>query len=221
MGEAKQRRAHCAYCGAPKVSDDHVPPRNLFSVDKTNLLTVPACHEHNGKRSELDEKFRNYVMSRVGGETPATQLLFGSMVRGITRNKKLHRWNPDLSRFEAKIESDAFKPMIEWITRGLYWHVYKERLPLDIQMRIAQLRIGEWLPEFVSDMNRLRVGGDQFLYAYNRMDDHPTVSLWVYVFHRRLVAMAMTDVALSEKLIAEAQAQEEGAAQGSQRCYST
>jgi hypothetical protein len=209
MGESKQRRAHCAYCGSPKESDDHVPPRNLFSAGKTNLITVPACHEHNGKRSDLDEKFRNYVMSRVGGETPVTEPLFNKMVRGLTRNKKLHRWNPDLSRFEVKIESDAFKPMIEWITRGLYWHIYDERLPLDTQMRIRQMRIGEWLPEFVSDMGRYGAGGDQFLFACKRMDDHPTVSIWVYVFHRRLIGMAMTDDELSDKLIAETLAQEE------------
>jgi hypothetical protein len=210
MGDAKQRRAHCAYCGAPKVSDDHVPPRNLFLADKTNLITVPACHEHNGKRSDLDEKFRNYVMSRVGGETPATQPLFEKMVRGVTRDKKRHQWNPHLSQFEVKIESDAFRPMIEWITRGLYWHVYGERLPLDTQMRTAQMRIGEWLPEFVSDMGKYQAGGTQFLFACKRMDDHPTVSIWVYVFHWRLIAMAMTNEELSEKLVAEALAQEPG-----------
>ena len=96
--------------------------------------------------------------------------------------------------------------MIEWVTRGLYWHKYKgERLPLGIEMKIGQLRIGEWWPTFVSDMNCFRIGGDQFLCAYNRMDDYPTVSVWVYVFHRRLVAMATTDVALQDKLTAEAQ----------------
>lgn len=209
MGQTKQYRAHCAYCGSPKVSDDHVPPRSLFSADKTNLITVPACYEHNGKRSDLDEKFRNYVMSRVGGRTPVTQPIFDKMLRGVTRNKKLHRWNPDLSRFEVKIKSDAFKPMIEWITRGLYWHTYNERLSLDTKIRSAQMRIGEWLPDFVSDMGRYNTGMGQFLYACKRMDDHPSVSIWVYVFHSRLVAMAMTDEELSERLVAEALAQEE------------
>jgi len=170
-------------------------------VDRTNLITVPACHQHNGERSNLDEKFRNYVATRVGNETPTTQELLDKTIRSVTRNKKIQRWNPDISQFEVKIESDAFKPMIEWITRGLYWHVYKERLPLDTGMRIGQLRIGEWLPQFVSDMGRYRVGGDQFFWACQRMDDHPTVSVWVYVFHRRLIAMAMTDTLLSEKLI--------------------
>ena len=88
-----------------------------------------------------------------------------------------------------------FRPVIERITRGLYWHKYRgERLPLEVEVKIEKLRIGDWLPEFVSDMNRFSVAGDQFLCAYNRMDDHPTISAWVYIFHRRVVAMALTDI---------------------------
>ena len=198
-------RDYCACCGAPKVSDDHVPPRNLFPLNRTNLVTVPACHEHNGKRSVVDEDFRNYIATHIGDDTPNAQELLRKTVRGVRRNRKVQRWRPDLSAFEVDIKSDSFKPMIEWITRGLYWRAYSgDRLPLDIEMRIGQLRIGEWLPPFVSDMNRVRIGGDQFMCAYNRMDDHPTVSIWVYVFHYRLVAMAMTDVVLQDKLIGPA-----------------
>ena len=157
MGQAKGRRAYCAYCGAPKVSEDHVPPRNLFPLNRTNLVTVPACHEHNGKRSGLDEDFRNYVATHIGDDTPDAQELLRRTARGAQRNKKLRRWRPDLSAFEVDIKSDSFKPMIEWITRGLYWRAYSgDRLPLDIDMQIGQLRIGEWLPPFVSDMNRVR-----------------------------------------------------------------
>jgi hypothetical protein len=209
MSKANKSRDFCAYCGEPKVSDDHVPPKNLFPTNRTNLITVPACHEHNGKRSDLDEKFRNYISTHIGDDTPNAQALLEKTIRGVTRNKKIQRWRPDYSAFEVEIKSDAFRPMIEWITRGLYWHKYRgERLPLDIEMQIGQLRIGKWLPEFVSDMNRFRTGGDQFLCAYNRMDDHPTVSVWVYVFHRRLVAMAMTDLA-RQKLIEESLNQKE------------
>jgi hypothetical protein len=204
MGEAKRRRAHCAYCPAPSVSVDHVPPQSIFFVDRTNLITVPSCHEHNSSRSELDESFRNYVAMRVRNYTPATQALWDKMVRGVRRNRKLHHWRPDLSAFEVKIESDAFKPMIEWITRGLYWRVYRgDRLSLNVKSKIDELSIGDWLPEFVSDMARFRAGGDQFFFACQRMDEHPTVSVWVYVFHRRLVAMAMTDTTLSDDIIAQ------------------
>jgi hypothetical protein len=155
----------------------------LFPADQTNLITVPACHEHNGKRSGLDEKFRDYVATHIGDDTPNARALLEKTVRGVTRNKKIQRWRPDASTFEVEIKSDAFKPMIDWITRAMYWHVYRgERLPLDVEMQIGQLRIGEWLPGFVSDMHRLGTGGDQFLCACKRMDDHPTVSVWIYVF---------------------------------------
>ena len=157
MGNINQCREFCAYCGAPKVSDDHVPPRNLFPLNRTNLVTVPACYEHNGKRSALDEDFRNYVATHIGDDTPAAQELLRKTARGFRRKKKVQRWRPDLSAFEVDIKSDSFKPMIEWITRGLYWRAYSgDRLPLDIDMQIGQLRIGEWLPPFVSDMNRVR-----------------------------------------------------------------
>ena len=217
MGEAKRRRAHCAYCLAPRVSDDHVPPKNLFLADRTNLITVPSCHAHNAKRSSLDEKFRDYVAMRVGNHTQTTQALWDKMASGIRKNRKLQHqirrnsfWRPDLSAFEIKIELDAFRPMLEWITRGLYWHVYRgDRLPLNIEMQISEMRIGDWLPAFVSDMARWKVGGDQFFYACKRMDEHPTVSVWVYVFHRRLVGMAMTDVVLMDNIIADAQTKDD------------
>jgi hypothetical protein len=44
------------------------------------------------------------------------------------------------------------------------------------------------------------------------MDEHPTVSVWVYVSHRRLVAMVMTDVVLSDNIIAEPPAKGSAAA---------
>src|ERR1700730_9715354 len=131
MNETKQSRDFCADCGEPKVSDDHVPPKNLFPTNRPNLITVPACHEHNGKRSDLDEKFRNYVATHIGDDTPNAQALLEKTIRGVTRNKKIQRRRCAFSAFEVEINSVAFKPMIDWITRGLYWHVYRgERLPL-------------------------------------------------------------------------------------------
>jgi hypothetical protein len=210
---AKGRLLQCAYCGGPSVSRDHVPPKNLFPSDQSNLITVPSCEAHNAGWSDLDERFRNYVAMRVGSNTRTTSGLWNKMVRGVRRNPKLQDqirrnsvWHPDLNAFEIKIESDAFKPMIDRITRGLYWHTYKgDRLPLDIEIKIAEMRIGNWLPDFVSDMAHGLVGLDQFFYACKRMDDHPTISVWVYAIHRRLVAMEMTDVRLTDKLIAEFQ----------------
>jgi hypothetical protein len=200
----QQDRTRCAYCGAPATSVDHVPPKNLFPTNRRDLITVPACEEHNGKRSDLDEQFRNYIATHIGDDTPTAQELLQKTVRGLNRNKKLHQWRTELDAYTVEIKSDCFKPMIDWITRGLYWHIYPEyRLPLDITTRIGQLRIGEWLPEFVSDMHKFATGGDQFFCACKRMDDYPTISVWIYIVHRRVVAMAMTDLALQAELDTE------------------
>jgi hypothetical protein len=117
MNKIQPNRELCAYCQSPKTTDDHIPPRNIFSGDRTNLITVPSCDEHNAKRSHLDERFRNYVAMRVGGDTPTTKTLWGKMVRGIQKNKKFQEkfrrnslWRPELNAFEVEIESDAFKP---------------------------------------------------------------------------------------------------------------
>jgi hypothetical protein len=207
MGEAKRRRGHCAYCGAPRTSDDHIPPKALFPLERTNLIIVPSCHEHNLDQSGFDEEFRNYIATKIGAEIPTTRALFEKTVRSVTRRKNSWSWQPDLSAFAVQIESRPFKPVIERITRGLYWHRYRgESLPLAVKMQIGQLRIGEWLPGFVSDMNRFAVAGDQFFCAYNRMDDYPTISIWVYAFHRRLIAMALTDVSHPVSIAAESEA---------------
>jgi hypothetical protein len=66
---------------------DHVPPRNLFPGDKTNLITVPACHEHNGDLSGLDERFRDYIATHIGNETPNAQALLAKTVRAARRKK--------------------------------------------------------------------------------------------------------------------------------------
>jgi len=165
------------------------------------LITVPACDKHNGKRSNLDEQFRDYIATHIDDDTSNAQALLSKTFRAANRNKRIQQWQPDLGAYTVEIKSDCFKPMIDWITRGLYWHIYPGyRLPLDVTMRIGQLRIGEWLPEFISDMYKFATGGEQFLCACKRMDDYPTISAWVYVFHRRIVAMAMTDLALQAEL---------------------
>jgi hypothetical protein len=107
MGQARKRRAHCAFCGAPAVSVDHLPPRSLFPGDKINLITVPSCEEHNGKRSGLDERFRNYVATHIGDDTPEAQALLAKTARAVSRNKSAQKWRPDLSAFEVEINQIA------------------------------------------------------------------------------------------------------------------
>ena len=62
----RKRRGECVYCGAVgTLTDDHVPPRNLFPRDPPkNLVKVPCCYACNQAASKDDEYFRLVVAAR-------------------------------------------------------------------------------------------------------------------------------------------------------------
>jgi hypothetical protein len=54
----KRSTGECSYCGrVAELTDDHVPPRNLFPKPRpSNLITVPACRDCN-KGFDLDDEY--------------------------------------------------------------------------------------------------------------------------------------------------------------------
>src|SRR5258706_567449 len=61
----RRKKGKCVYCGAEgKVTDDHVPPKNLFPDDFADLIEVPACFECNNGFAKDDEYFRTMLVFR-------------------------------------------------------------------------------------------------------------------------------------------------------------
>lgn len=186
---------------------DHVPPRSLFPTDRVSLIRVPSCDIHNGQRSGLDERFREFISLYVGAETPRTQVLWETTVRGLRRNQtrleellRSRRYLPDLDAYAVAADGSAFVPVVEQIVRGLYWHCYKERLPLEVRITANLMQVGDWLLDYPKGMARHSVGDGQFFFFYQRMDLYPTISVWILIFHRQMVAMALTDMALVDRM---------------------
>lgn len=51
-----KNKNECYCCNAVGLTDDHIPPKCFFpSNHRKNLITVPACNEHNSDRSKDDE----------------------------------------------------------------------------------------------------------------------------------------------------------------------
>ena len=143
----------------------------------------------------------------LGAETSTTKALWDTMARGVRKNKKRQdqirqssKFLPHLNAYMMEADGTVFVEMVQQIARGLYWHCYHEHLPPTVQIDARLMQMGEWIVEHVDDMARAIVGGDQFFYAYKRMDEHPTISVWIFVFHRRIVGMALTDVELADRL---------------------
>ncbi len=78
----------CAYCGnTGKLSDDHIPPKNLFPKPRpNNLITVSACSECHSDTSKDDEYFKNKLSLRNdAGEHPSARANWDSIFRSLNR----------------------------------------------------------------------------------------------------------------------------------------
>ncbi len=65
----KKKGAPCYWCGGPSCGQEHVPPDALFpDGHRKNLLTVPACRDHNFGLKRYDDTIKPVLL--VGGANP-------------------------------------------------------------------------------------------------------------------------------------------------------
>jgi hypothetical protein len=86
----KRRRSRklrlCVYCRLrDAVTDDHVPPKNLFGKPRPTLVTVPSCKECNVGASKDDEYFGNMLALRHDLDHPDAAAAFGAVMRSLER----------------------------------------------------------------------------------------------------------------------------------------
>ena len=80
----------CAYCGSKEnLTDDHVPPKNLFPKPRpSNLISVPACTSCHSNTSKDDEYFRIKLCLRDdAGNHPSARTNWDSIFRSLKRDK--------------------------------------------------------------------------------------------------------------------------------------
>ena len=80
----------CYYCGAKAVSKEHVPPLCFFPKEqRKNLITVPACDQHNKDLSIDQEYTRNMVVLYYFNNYDGTQMAIEKAFKSITNNQWL------------------------------------------------------------------------------------------------------------------------------------
>jgi hypothetical protein len=148
------RTGECAYCGAVGlITDDHVPPRNLFPPPRpNNLLVVPSCLGCNQGASLDDEYFRLTLTFRDDRyEHPAVQKLLPSVLRSLQKPKKL-RFSQAFLRSIAEVDVNTkagiylgqrsaynvdltrLDRVAARIAKGLFYHERGSRLPNGYEM---------------------------------------------------------------------------------------
>ena len=108
------KTGECAYCGKHgPLTDDHVPPKNLFATPRpSNLITVPCCRSCNQKFQKDDEYFRTVlVLWQETGTHKAAKRLTDGVLRDLKR--------PEKRRFTRGILQTA-KPVSLFTPSGLY-----------------------------------------------------------------------------------------------------
>jgi hypothetical protein len=148
---SENEEKECYWCGAIATSKEHIPPKCLFPEGKDirkirdvdfrkDLITVPACDEHNNHKSGDDEILLACLSSVFGANDIAYIHMCTKLNRAYSRNQKLVESSfkilkEDFVEIEghkfpiviANVDNKRMLKALEGIARGLYLHEFKER----------------------------------------------------------------------------------------------
>ena len=141
----------CYMCEREANGVEHVPPRCLFPEQKDlpagvdlrkQLITVPACDEHNTAKSQDDEYLLQVLAINLPANEIAKNQFLTKIMRSINRNPRLMQQimkNPqaivavDESAGEThhtvalRIDDARIDSALEHIGRALYFHHFGEK----------------------------------------------------------------------------------------------
>lgn len=146
----------CYFCGirldSTNNSKEHVPPKCFFPRDsnyRKELITVPACREHNTGKSSDDEYFQQMVSINILTKEDGISDVVDKAMRGILRNRKLisqlakkstlvyvKRPNENLFKptLAFNIDDIRFKKSIESISKAIYFYEFHQPFFGDIDI---------------------------------------------------------------------------------------
>lgn len=118
MRNKEQFKQSCYYCGAPKTSLEHAPPKQLFKGFDCNKIKAPSCDIHNGQKSGRDTaviKGMLIALDTVAYKYPPksdaakainlAKLQFSQVKRQIKNINKIEGF-PSLTHFDSSIKTE-------------------------------------------------------------------------------------------------------------------
>jgi hypothetical protein len=194
------REKHCAYCGAPASTVDHVIPSALYPPSKAASsiprVTVPACEPCNNGWSSDEAHFRN-VMLVSGEPTPAVRELWEGKTRRSFTYADGRKRARDLAELLVPIVTAAgdrhmiFPAKDERITRivrktvrGLCHH-HGLLSPVHDGQVLAIINEFMIPPEFLADMTSGVSELDVLDYRYSLVEVPEIHSGWLLTYYGR------------------------------------
>ncbi len=146
----------CAYCGSSdRLTDDHIPPKNLFPKPRpANLITVSACGNCHSNTSKDNEYFRvKLCLRQDAGARPSARENWPAIFHSLSREEaagystaffgdvhSVHLHTPAGiyigSRLGYDVDLARIRRVIERTVRGLYFAERSAPLGLRNEVRI-------------------------------------------------------------------------------------
>jgi hypothetical protein len=217
-----ETQGKCVYCGlVGTITDDHIPPKNLFSKPRPdNLIKVPCCLPCNSGFSKDDEYFRLMVIMREDvGSHPEYDRLWPTVYKSLARPEAELFKNALLQNMAftgVQTESGLYVGRLPTynvnfvrldrvaarIATGLFFHELKYRLPDDycaasyseagIGRNAAGLQVVQALCKKLLSSELKTVGAGVFAYRFQRTTDDPYGSACLMTFYGKVSLLCLT-----------------------------
>lgn len=213
----------CAYCGSSdNLQNDHVPPKNLFTKPRPELITVKACKACHSVTSKDDEYFRIKICIRNDAyrhpeARKSADTIFRSLKRETARGLR-NQFLADFRNLNLQTRSGIYvgkrlgynvdlvriRRVVERVVRGLYFAESGKPLGLNNEVRVFTSEELEAQPKDILDQlkNTILVpitalqpkiiGKDVFFYRHHIAPEDPIVSVWVISFYKQVPFFIMT-----------------------------
>jgi hypothetical protein len=123
----KLKEKQCYYCGAPVVSMEHAPPKQMFKMFPCDSVTVYSCDQHNSCKSGADDA------------------VIKAMLISLCNTSHLYP-NRDLSVEKAIEEAKRYFPQV---SSAVTTHHIIENAPENLNAKLAHLapsvNIRQWM----------------------------------------------------------------------------
>lgn len=217
------RVGNCTYCHATaRLTDDHVPPRNLFPAGTTGILKVPACEQCNSGASLDDEYFRlcisvshdpkaappgsDVTLAAINRLKEPTKAGLRKHMLSWIREFELH--SPAglfLGRVSGmEVDRERILRVLRRIVKGLFFHLDGQRLPPKCEVTVVPFADFCRSPGSAATAALLhplcaasenRVGGHVFAYRSVTAVGEFGYSAWYLRFFSTMEFIALTGLA--------------------------
>lgn len=187
----KKRQTQCFACDNSASSREHIPAECLFPETaglRKNLITVPACANHNSARSE-DDEFLRFVLTSLDGANLSGQYQFVKKILPAARRSstKYSRYvekatpvamgHPTNRKVAIQFDRERFDNCIAHIMRGLHYYQYKEKWDAAITVFSPNLAEYKSAHQIGPNEDHLRMsnGAKQYLIREPILGENPDI----------------------------------------------